>query len=80
MGDESKTETEGKGILAQVREERELLAKEREDTEKLLKELKELKSEEILSGRAPANVPAVKPKLSDAEYYKQAKSGTIPKD
>lgn len=48
----SKTEEEGKGILAQIREERDLLTKEREAAAKQTAELRELRSVELLSGRA----------------------------
>ena len=67
-------------FLQEVQKEREELAKEREETAKLVTELKELRAEQIISGKIDSGKTAEKPKekMSNVDYANAAMAGENP--
>jgi hypothetical protein len=70
---------EAKGILDEVRAEREALDKTRAEAEQTLNELKEFRSQEILSGKSDAGQKKEEmKKMTDKEYAEAISKGIIP--
>ena len=67
----SKKDEKALSVLEQAKAEREAVEKANEEARKLIEELNRLRSEDILSGRAPQPKQAVKEEETPQEYLKK---------